>query len=300
MLQPHFRRPAARPRTCAAWLALVAVVCTGLAGLAGLAGCAQGDAAAKASPAGAEPGKPVAVTDRTPAPVAPAPAAAATAGTSPAAAAPAPLPALPFITIDTATRTVTVEAAIAVDVHDPETPRVWLEVLACSPDSKEHESLVVTRARPSHIHAALLLIGMQAGEPGRVEWVGGKVEPIAPRGPGVDVSFVVTKADGTKQTVSPAEWITLSSTGKPPAKLEFLFAGSGFTRTPSAAAVAAGASAYAADNAGTIVGLTTFGTETIAMVEVWSPDSGLQAPEFLASSALPKQGTSVKMVLRAK
>lgn len=280
--------------------ASVVILAVVAGGCAGLAGCVHENPAANGPLAGAEPGKPVAVTARTSNTALPAPAAATQTSASPAAGAPAPLPVLPYITIDAAARTVTVEAAIAVDVHDPETPRVWLEVLACSPDSKEHESLVVTRARPSHIHAALLLIGMQAGEPGRVEWAGGKVKPIAPRGPAVDISFALTKPDGTVQTISPAEWITLSSTGQPPAKLEFLFAGSGFTRTPSPAAVAAGASAYAADNAGTIVGLTTFGTETIALAEVWSPDSGLQAPEFLAASSLPRQGTPVKLVLRAK
>ncbi len=192
-------------------------------------------------------------------------------------------------------RTVAIDSTIAVDVHDPETPRVWLEVLACSPDSKEHEALVVTNARPSHIHAALLLLGVQPGEPGRVEWAGGKVKPIAPRGPEVAVSFVTAAGiDGSTAQIAPERWIILSTTNKPPENLRFVFAGSGFTNTKAQGTI------YAADNAGTIVGLTTFGTETIALVDVFSPDSGLQAPEFLASPNLPKRGTPVTMLITVR
>lgn len=202
----------------------------------------------------------------------------------------------PFVKVNLKQRTVVIEGAVAVDVHDPETPRVWLEVVACSPDSKEHEALVVTRARPSHIHAALLLVGLQPGEPGRVEWDGAKVRAISPRGPEVGVAFgigVGTAAD-LGERIAPEDWITLSTTGKPPEQLRFVFSGSGFTTTK------AQGMRYAADSAGTIVGLTTFGTETIAMVDVVSPDSGLQAPEFLASSKLPKRGTPVSMILTVR
>lgn len=34
----------------------------------------------------------------------------------------------------------------------------WLEQIACAPGSREHESLVVVRAKPSQIHAAMLLV----------------------------------------------------------------------------------------------------------------------------------------------
>jgi len=227
------------------------------------------------------------------APVAPAAfAAPAASATTPASEALSPFP---FIKVNLKQRTVAIEGTIAVDVHDPETPRVWLEVLACSPDSKEHEALVVTNARPSHIHAALLLLGVQPGEPGRVEWDGAKVKPIAPRGPGVGVAFATTVGtDGKTEQIAPEQWIILSTTGKPPEQLRFVFSGSGFTTTK------ARGTTYAADNAGTIIGLTTFGTETIALVDVFSPDTGLQAPEFLASSNLPKRGTPVTMILTVR
>ena len=236
-------------------------------------------------------------------------AAASTRHSAPAAAAPAAallaiaIPAVeelspfPFVRVNLKQRTVSVEGTIAVDVHDPETPRVWLEVVTCSPDSKEHEALVVTKARPSHIHAALLLLGAQPGEPGRVEWDGAKVRPIAPRGPEVGVAFVMGLGAGEEiaaEQIAPQQWMTLSTTGKPPEKMRFVFSGSGFTTTK------AQGTTYAADSAGTIVGLTTFGTETIAMVEVFSPDSGLQAPEFLASASLPKRGTPVTMILSVR
>ena len=41
----------------------------------------------------------------------------------------------------------------------------WLEQVACAPATREHESLVVVNAKPSHIHAALLMAGFEPGTP---------------------------------------------------------------------------------------------------------------------------------------
>lgn len=205
---------------------------------------------------------------------------------TPAAKSPAPQP-FAHMRIDMATKRLEIDGMIAVDVHDEHTPRVWLEVLVCTPDSKEHEAVVVSRARPSDVHAALLLLGFVPGEPGRVEWDGTKPRPIAPRGQALSVRI---ECEG--KSYRPEELITLSSTNAAPDPMEFVFAGSGTVRRRSG-------NVYAADEAGTLIGLSTFGTETIALMQVHSPDTGLEPAEFLAVSTLPKMGTPVKVVLEA-
>jgi hypothetical protein len=40
-----------------------------------------------------------------------------------------------------------------------------LELLACTKNSKEHESILVMNARPMQVHTALLLLGSRPGTP---------------------------------------------------------------------------------------------------------------------------------------
>lgn len=62
---------------------------------------------------------------------------------------------------------------------------VYLEVLACAPQTKEHESILQTRARPLHIYQALGLIGLPDGAPPRFDPRAGRAVP--PRGTPVDL-----------------------------------------------------------------------------------------------------------------
>ena len=58
---------------------------------------------------------------------------------------------------------------------------------------------------------------------------------------------------------------------------------------------------YEAQGAGTLIGLTTFGTETIAWREVISPEASIQEPEWIADKAVvPAMGTPVTVRIRPK
>ena len=74
------------------------------------------------------------------------------------------------VRIDADAGIVEFDASVPITVDDADAPFVYLELIACTPGTKEHEVLVVTDALPSNIHAALLLVGASAGEPGRWEW----------------------------------------------------------------------------------------------------------------------------------
>ena len=39
----------------------------------------------------------------------------------------------------------------------------WVELIACSPNTLEYESLTVTEARPSQIHLGLIMVGLEPG-----------------------------------------------------------------------------------------------------------------------------------------
>lgn len=74
-----------------------------------------------------------------------------------------------------------------------------LELIACTKQTKERESIVVVHAKPMHIHTALLLLGAQSGNPamrrpigeGGTRWV-----DIPPRGDPVDVYLVFRNKEG--------------------------------------------------------------------------------------------------------
>jgi hypothetical protein len=214
----------------------------------------------------------------------------------------------PHVAINREEGFVEVNGVVAIDVHGA-TPNVYLEVLVCSPNSREHESLIVTKARASDVHAALLLLGMEPGSPGAFTWEGQQLVSVAPTGPALRV---LVQPEGAAGWVPILDWVispTLAKQGapvqagvidqgsaleqaKPPRHASgFLFAGSTFRSIQ-------GQEVYAGDAEGTIVGLATFGTETVAFATVHNPDASTEQPHLIADAAkLPKHGTSVKVRL---
>ncbi|MCE2653954.1 MAG: YdjY domain-containing protein [Planctomycetaceae bacterium] len=250
------------------------------------------------TPAAAKPAIPAQNTTQAP-PAPPPP--ASTTTTPPAATPPAPAPApadefrtvFPSVRVNIARRTVEFDGTIPIDVHDPDTPRVYLELIACTPDSREHESLVLTTASAEQVHAALLMAGFQHGSPGSVQWDGRTAIPVAPTGDALTVRFRTAQGQFT-----PEQWIISASTGQPLAPIQFVFAGSGIVqRRDPASGQRTGL--YAADLGGTLIGLATFGTETVAPLAVLSHDSQIQAPEWIAAPAVPRSGTPVTVILSA-
>ncbi|MBN8598318.1 MAG: hypothetical protein J0L78_11655 [Planctomycetes bacterium] len=230
----------------------------------------------------------------------------------------------PGVRVDLKERLVEFDGVVPVNAHTKANLKVFLETTVCAFDSKEHESLVVTKSKPSQVHAALLLIGLKPGKPGawkqdeQKKWVG-----IPPEGEELDVRFVLKDADGKEREVDPAEWIVNIKDGRslraiaPDAK--WVFAGSKLVskepppRAPGEGVVppapAGGAAPppapqarehYLADTEGTLIGLTSFGTETIGLTAMYNPDSDKKAPEWIAGKQTPEIGAKVVVRVRAK
>ncbi|MFN0011550.1 MAG: YdjY domain-containing protein [Phycisphaerales bacterium] len=215
----------------------------------------------------------------------------------------------PGVRVDLAAKVVEFDGVVPMDCHDPQTPHVYLELLVCGPDSREHESLVMTRAKPSHIHAALLMLGLEPGAPGRFESRDGRAVAIAAAGPEVAVEFEYAGGDGKKVIARPAEWIKSAKDGRgfdgaggtgvaktPPV---WVFSGSRFVKRPDPA-TGQHREVYDADGTGVVVGLHTFGSEVVGLRQALSPDSARLEPEWIADTArVPKMGTSVVVRLRS-
>jgi len=99
---------------------------------------------------------------------------------------------LPGLVINLEERCVDLEGSVCLD-------RGYLELIACTKGSKEHESIVAIEARPMHIHAALLLLGANPGNPAMrrpIDEQGSRWIDVPPKGDPVDVSLVFKNREG--------------------------------------------------------------------------------------------------------
>ncbi|MEM7756348.1 MAG: YdjY domain-containing protein [Planctomycetota bacterium] len=196
----------------------------------------------------------------------------------------------PGLRIDPAARTVEYDGTVAVDTKNPDTPDVFLELIACTPDTREHESLVVSPVQPSLIHAALLAADFEPGAPGRIAVTTKGLERQPATGDRLTLELIWTDYRGREQSAAPHEWIRLES-GELLDPFTWVFAGSRLVERR-------GTEVYDADGTGTVIGLTTFGAEVIAPTATVSPDSGTDTPMFLAENdAMPPAGTRVTVRL---
>lgn len=194
----------------------------------------------------------------------------------------------PGVAASLSQRWVEFEGTVPINAHDPVTPRVYLELMVCTPDTKEHESLVMTRALPSHVHAALLAIGLEPGSPGTFRQEDTRIIPVEASGPTVRIS--VRQGQSPWQPLE--SWIINAET-RERFTAQWVFAGSRI-RTRQ------GRERYDADGMGTLIGLTSFGAEVIAPRQTISPDSFVAEPVWIADTArTPKFGTPVTVRIEA-
>ncbi|MFM7051147.1 MAG: YdjY domain-containing protein [Planctomycetota bacterium] len=273
-----------------------------LAFIAALAVAAAAVAGCKSSGMRAEPVESVAAAAAAPVapPTPPAlvpPTAGATDSADSAPAAPsAPEPKwielTPLIRADRASRTVELRATAVLEVG-------FLEQYVCLVGTREHEALFAFEGKASEVHAALLLVGIEAGEPGRWREVTRDdgslaVEGVAPRGGEIAIEVLIEGRDPLplEHFVRASPVVPALDGARPPSR--FVFAGSRIYRNPRT-----GAERYVADGSGSLVGLVTFGDETIAAVEVIPDQASAATPLWeVFSERMPKPGTRVTLRLR--
>ena len=219
---------------------------------------------------------------------------AAGAGESPAAPASQPAappatsaaetrPSLPGIRIDPAARTIELQAFVALR----EGP---LELLLCRRGTKEYESVLTTDVTPSHLHAALLALGLDPGRP--AHWLptpAGDNAYVPPAGAPLEITLRWRDGQGRRQQAPPHQWLIAQPSGRQGAKpFGWVFVGS--------APIEEGP--YWADQTGDIVSLANYEASIIDVPFASSRDNTRLS--FAARpAAIPPAGTPVTVVIRA-
>jgi hypothetical protein len=218
---------------------------------------------------------------------------------------------LPGLVINFTDHCVDLEASVCLD-------RGFLELVACTKGSKEHESIVSVSARAMHVHTALLLLGANNGHPAmrkpvnkeKTRWVS-----FPPRGDPIGVFLVVKDKAGKPIERRVSDFIVRSRdrvdevdgtvfTAPDQAKERenekrtrlphtFVFAGSHLRDNGP------GPRQYLADLSGNVISIATFGDELLCL-----PDHETQVDGALTwqikPDSLPKAGTKVMLRLRPK
>ena len=158
-----------------------------------------------------------------------------------------------------------------------------LEMFACSYGTKEHESIVSVIAKASEVHAGLLAVGAQQGEPVRVF-----PEYKAATGQAIRIWVTYRDTDGKFQVVDARQWIR---TDDAVMDVDWVFAGSKIWEDPET-----GDRYYTADG-GDMICVSNFST---AMLDV-PVESSAQADMLMYepnTPLIPVDGTAVRLVLQ--
>ncbi|MEX1113613.1 MAG: YdjY domain-containing protein [Akkermansiaceae bacterium] len=182
-----------------------------------------------------------------------------------------------------------------------------LELIACTRDTKEHESVLRVEAKPSHIHTALLLLGARPGSPAQQQAIDPEMtrfRSVPPSGSPVDVFIVQKDEKGLENEQPISEFIVRArgydgteETEVEAAKREkfpthtFLFAGSVLVPDGD------GPRRYVADETGSVITISTFGDELLCLSGFHGQDNESLVWE-VDGEKMPALGTKVILRLR--
>jgi hypothetical protein len=179
------------------------------------------------------------------------------------------------VRIDWQTRAVEVDAKVVLR----EGP---LELLACSPQTREHESIFSVAARPLHIFQALGLLGMEPGSPVRYD---AKLKrQFPPTGEPLEIEV---RHERAPKPVPVRDWLKDVELNRPPETVKWVFAGSRILDDGR----------LAADLDGTIICVVDFETALIAVGAIHTADN---QHLWLAANtrAIPPIGTPCTIIIR--
>jgi hypothetical protein len=183
---------------------------------------------------------------------------------------------LPFVQVDVENRQVRVECE-ALGVEAP------LEFFCVLAGTAEHEAVLRTRARPSHIHLALLMLGLEPGQPVRYSEAAKKWFP--PHGPPLNIHLAFER-DGKTVTLPAHRTMRNLNTKQEMPQLTWIFAGSRVMED----------GVYAADSTGYVVSVVNFDLSLIDIPMLASSQNEMLEWERNPDQA-PPAGAKVMMIL---
>ncbi len=211
------------------------------------------------------------------------------------AAKPDPLT-LPGLRINLEDKCLDLEAKVCLD-------QGFLELVACTEGSKEHEAIIAVKSKAAHIHAALLLLGATPGNPAMRKPVNEEMTrwiDLPPRGGEVKVTLLVPDESGKTVEHPISRFIRRAVDDYQPDTEEepepfptstFLFAGSVLYKPEG------GTPRYLADDSGNVISLATFGDELLCLPGMHSKENGALEWE-VDPTKLPALGSDVTLRLK--
>jgi hypothetical protein len=165
-----------------------------------------------------------------------------------------------------------------------------IELFACSPRTREHESILCIDARPLHVYQALGLIGLTPGHPMRFDPQTRQVEPATGEPVEIEVEYTL---DGRLHREPIERWMRRAADTRNPTAnrdltpLPWVFAGSFLTPD----------GAFAADFEGTVIAVVNFESSLIALPEFHS-DSNDELWLEPATERIPPLQTRCTLLFR--
>ncbi|WP_428386949.1 YdjY domain-containing protein [Mucisphaera sp.] len=168
----------------------------------------------------------------------------------------------------------------------------WLELLACTHNTREHESLLATHVKPSDLHAALLLLNLEPGQPATLTQTdAGEWTTTPPSGPDLTITLL-TPPDPDNPDAQPTRtpagrWIIHEPTSQTLEHTRWLFTGS---RTIEHN----GETLYLANLSGSLISLVNFRDDLIVRPTATTSADDQQAyqPNL---PLIPPPGTPVRV-----
>ncbi len=181
----------------------------------------------------------------------------------------------PGVRIDWSRRRVELDAQVVLR-------RGPLELLACSPQTREHESIFVVKARPQRVYQAMGLIGLEPGSPVRYDETHDRwYEPN-----GVALDILVRCGAGTAQPVR--RLLRRTGEQKELSDIQWVFSGS--RRSPDGR--------FGADLDGTLICVVDFETALISVGARHTADNDQLWLEA-NTEAIPPVGTACTLLIAA-
>ena len=166
-----------------------------------------------------------------------------------------------------------------------------IELFVCGPNTREYESVIVTKAKPSHVTFALALLGLAPGTPGG-QTEGGAFSPASGEVLDITARYSVEKTvDGAKKTETrevPIWKLLKTSAGDRPLdrSIEWVYVG-----RPEESAL------RGADREGSVICLSNF-YEAVMDVPFESPNAYAQLLYRADPDVVPPAGTPVELIIR--
>lgn len=162
-----------------------------------------------------------------------------------------------------------------------------LEMFACTPGTKEHESIVSIGCKAFEIHSGMLAIGAKKGKP-----VSYDPKYVPATGDEIEISAHWIDKKGKLQQADAKSWIRNTKTKKD-MKIPWVFAGSSFYKDERT-----GKEYYMAEG-GEVVCLSNF---TTAMIDVSAESSAVNSGLLFEANTdrIPPKKTPVRLVIKIK